>query len=115
MGINAKAHLWYGVVEKRSKLLELATSRVKGKRDEWDKLEKFAKELGFTEYCLQREGWEETEDHAVGVWGVTCYDFDDTKKFKMPTQGELDQKWKKLAQELQIKKKPGWYLWTEYS
>lgn len=42
------------------------------------------------------------------------YDFDDTRKFKLPDIG-VEEKWKRVAQGLKTKKKPGWYLWTEYS
>lgn len=115
MSMNARAHLWYGVIEKRSKIMKVADFHVPTKKlDEWEKLEVLASEFGFDEFTLQREGYEETEDHAIAAWSKLQYDFSDTRAFKMPEQGQLDEKWKKIAQKLQIKKKPRWYLWTEY-
>jgi len=111
--MNAVAYLWYGVIDKRSRLLKLADDTFG--EEIYSKLETLAERFGFDEICLQREGYDPTEDHGVAAWSFHCFDWEDTKPFKMPPQATLDRQWRKIAQKLGIKKKPQWYLWTEYS
>lgn len=126
MGVNARASLFYGIVINEDAARKLL------KRFEAEMTENFGEEYDFDEDSLEyvlealanlknfkivfREFSDADDEYGIAVYKKDAYDFEETKKFKMPDEENLNEKWAKLAERLKLgKRKPGWYLFTEDS
>ena len=123
MGNNANASLFYGVILKEDavkKLIKKFESETAGsyefEDDLGEHLESIAKSKKFKiVYCIN-EYSDKDDEYGIAVYEHSWSDYEKLKSFKIPSEVELKAKWNKLAKELGLgSKKPGWYLFANYS
>lgn len=116
--------MFYGTIlsedEARKFVSKLGKEALEGRDDKYD--------VGTPLYNLSQKGefkWIPIDpfDGETECWeGIASYsktvgewDSITPKKFTMPKQDSVDKEWQKIAKKYGIRKKPGWYLVTEYT
>jgi hypothetical protein len=96
------------------KLYKKLTKEDLDKYDIAEGLEELGNKHKFDVALLLREYGGDNQ-YGIAAFVQTTYDFDGTEKFSMPKETTLIKKWEKIAKVTGIRKKPAWYLFTEYS
>jgi hypothetical protein len=121
MGNRAQSSLFYGVVLNVDESVKF-TKKILG-----NDLDRNENDLGELFYELKKKGefkwvcidpFDNAENmlNCIASYEKKVYEYDfPPKKFKLPNQEVVDNKWQKIAEKYGIKKKPGWHLTTEYS
>lgn len=80
--------------------------------DLYDCLGAIGAEHGFESPTLESGYNEFDNEFGIGAIVVEQFHGSPAEEFEIPSDAELDKKWKKIAETLKIKKKPKWYIFA---